>query len=58
MARGLESSQGGPDHDDRVEMMMVGGGGDDRFERERWRGDELISYIEIRLKNTWYTLLS
>ena len=26
--------------------------------RGRWSGEEFISYIEIRLKNTWYTLLS
>ena len=36
VARGLESSQGDPGRDDRVE-------------RERWRRKELISYIEIRL---------
>ena len=42
VARGLESSQGGPGRHDRVEMMMGVGRGDDRVERERWRGRNLF----------------
>ena len=50
-ARSFEVSSGGPGRDDRVEMM----GEDYRVERER---EDLISCLEIRLKHTWYTLLS
>ena len=42
VARGFDSSQGGPGRDDRVEMMMGVGRRDDRVERKRLRGRNLF----------------